>query len=706
MNADIVFSPYLPAPVLIALLAAGLLLVILGLWRGARGTWLRAIVFAALTLVLANPSIREEEREPIKDVVAVVVDESQSQDVGEREQIREQALAQLKERLSTDDSLEIREIRAGRGAASERREGTALFEALDRGLADVPPERLAGAILLTDGQVHDAPESAEGLGFEAPVHMLLTGRDNEKDRKLTVEQAPAFGIVGQPISLSLRVDDFGTQVSEDDLAKLTFRVDGEERGVQSVRVGRSYRLQVEVRHAGPNVVEVEAEPGPGELTLENNRAVIVVNGIRDRLRVLLVSGEPHPGQRTWRNLLKSDPSIDLVHFTILRPPEKQDFTPQGELSLIEFPVNELFNVKLYDFDLVIFDRYKRRPGRVLPMAYFANITRYVEDGGALLVGVGEPFASRFSLYQTTLAAVFPARPTGRILTDGFQPEISELGARHPVTAQLPMSGLEDAGPDAAGRKAPEWGRWFRLIDSDALSGQTIMTGERNRPLLVLDRVGEGRVAQFMSDQAWLWSRGFEGGGPQQELLRRLAHWLMKEPDLEEEVLRARTVGGELEVTRRTMEESAKPVEVTFPDGTTKTVELENTAPGEWTGSLGVEDLGLYRLSDGTLSAVAAVGPVNPLEFEDLRTSAEKIGGVIEQSGGGTFWLAREGGAPRLPSIRRVSQGRDAVGGGWMGLVDNNRYAVRATRETALIPWWAGLLLLLGGLLLAWRAESR
>ena len=232
---------------------------------------------------------------------------------------------------------------------------------------------------------------------------------------------------------------------------------------------------------------------------------IFVNGVRDRLRVLLVSGEPHAGERVWRNLLKSDPSVDLVHFTILRPPEKQDDTPIRELSLIAFPIRELFDTKLDDFDLIIFDRYSRRG--VIPDAYLDNVVRYVRNGGALLDAAGPNFGTPMSLARTPLGTILPAEPTGEVYDEGFKPALTDLGRRHPVTEGLPGAGPRDG--------EASWGRWFRQVDTRVRHGGVVlMTGDRGDPLLVLDRVGKGRVAQLMSDEMWFWARGFEGGGPQ------------------------------------------------------------------------------------------------------------------------------------------------------------------------------------------------
>jgi len=258
------------------------------------------------------------------------------------------------------------------GQADGETDGTRLFGALSSVLSDVPVDRVAGAFLITDGRVHDIPANAAALGFQAPVHALITGRKDERDRRIAISAAPRFGIVGQAQTITYRLDDQGVS---GDRAKIVVRRDGEVISERSLASGQTANVEIDIKHAGPNIVEIEASPLDNELTLVNNRAVVAIDGVRDKLRVLLVSGEPHSGERTWRNLLKSDASVDLVHFTILRPPEKQDGTPINELSLIAFPTRELFQQRINEFQLIIFDRYARQG--VLPIAYFDNIARYV-----------------------------------------------------------------------------------------------------------------------------------------------------------------------------------------------------------------------------------------------------------------------------------------------------------------------------------------
>jgi hypothetical protein len=612
----------------------------------------------------------------------------------------------VRAQLGRFDNVEARlvavEDEAAGEAGRDRSEGgTRLIEALTRALADVPRQRLAGAVLITDGQVHDAPDEETVPDIGAPVHALITGRRNERDRRLVIERAPSFGIVGKPASVVYRVEDREGEAigaAGRRSARVTIRHDDGEAATAIVPVGEAQEHALTLDHAGPTLVTIEVEAAEGELSTVNNRALISINGVRDRLRVLLVSGQPHAGERTWRNLLKSDPSVDLIHFTILRPPEKDDFTPLVELALIAFPVQELFETKLKEFDLIVFDRYVVRD--VLPPSYLRNIEKHVREGGALLLAIGPEFAGLRSLYQTPLGAVMPGVPTGRVVERPFRPLVTEVGRRHPVTAGLP-----GAGEGAASSSAPQWGRWFRQIDADVRTGHALMEGADGRPLLILDRVGKGRVAQLMSDHIWLWARGFEGGGPQAELLRRLAHWLMKEPELEEEGLTARARAGQLAIERRSLGKDAATVTVTTPSGQVETFALKPpegpATPGPTRLVIPAPETGLYRVSDGVHQALAASGALNPLEFSDLRATPERLKPLIEATGGGLRWLV-----DGVPDLRQTRLGRDNAGQGWLGLRKNDAYTVIGITQLPLLPALLVLAVVLGGLAGAWWREGR
>jgi len=681
------FAPVVPLSVLTALAVVAFLITAYSLYMRARGAWARGLAFAVLLFALTGPLLVREKRAPLPDVAVIVTDRSQSMSLGARQAQAESARQQIKKLLAGQPGLILRETSVTTTATGENN-GTQAFAALNAALADVPPGQVAGAIMITDGQVHDVP-SPQTLSLHAPLQVLVAGNRGERDRKLTVENASRFAIVGQWATMRLRVDDLGG--SAETSAVVDVRIDGKPFGSRLVPVGKDTDIRVPVSHEGENLVELSAAPGPAELTLENNRAVVTVSGVRDRLRVLLVSGEPHAGERVWRNLLKADPSVDLVHFTILRPPDKQDSTPINELSLIAFPSRELFQEKLGSFDLVVFDRYRERG--VLPLAYFQNLASYVQDGGALLISSGPEFAGPESIYRTPLSQVLPVQPTEQIFVAPFKPMVTQDGMAHPVTRELPGRN-QDKTP-------PSWGRWFRILGANKIAGQTVMSDEAGHPLLVLDRVGKGRVAQLMSDQTWLWARGFEGGGPQAELLRRLAHWLMKEPELEAEALEANIIGNTVRITRHTMAPQTPQVTLTLPSGKSQTLTLTRVEPGIWRADAKAEELGLYRASDGILSTVTAAGPLNPKEVADMRATEDILKPVAQASGGSVHWLA-----DGLPQIRRVDAGERASGDRWIGLRSNGAYRVTALEQSKLLPQWLALLLIVGALLLAWRLEGR
>ena len=688
MNLGISFSPLVPAYVVWAAAVVAFaisLLIVLGRTRGAL---VRTLALALFVLALANPSITREDRDPLTSVAVVVVDKSPSQEFGDRLQQTEAVRAALAERLGRMPGMEVRFVEAGQ--ADGETDGTRLFAALSSALSDVPHDRVAGALFITDGRVHDVPNEAAALGFAAPVHGLITGHKNERDRRVVLTTAPRFGIVGQTQTISFRVEDQGAPPGP---AQVTIRRDGETIETRNVRVGASSNVSVQIPHAGPNIVEIEASPLDGELTGVNNRAVVSIDGVRDKLRVLLVSGEPHAGERTWRNLLKSDASVDLVHFTILRPPEKQDGTPINELSLIAFPTRELFQQKINEFQLIIFDRYARQG--VLPIIYFDNIARYVRQGGAVLVAAGPDYASPTSIWRTPLDVILPAEPSGRMNDGAFRAQLTDLGKRHPVTR-----GLE--GSDS---EPPHWSRWFRLVDSRAAKGTAVMQGPDNKPLLLLSREGEGRVALLLSDHIWLWARGYEGGGPHIDLLRRLSHWLMKQPDLEEEALRLMVRGRDLTVQRQTMSDSVNEVTLTTPSGKTRTLTLSAAEPGVWRTTIEANELGLWRATDGTLNALANVGPANPREFTEV-TSTTDVLGPLSNATGGDVVRVEDGSGVHLPRIVAVRSSDTYHGDDWLGFRVREASVVRGIGVLPVFAGLIGLLLLIGSLAATWMREGR
>lgn len=690
---NVAFDPLLPMGWIIAL---GIVMFMAALAAGLgklRSYFLRLLAGLFLILALLNPQTVIEERTPLQDVVLVIKDESESMNVGGRKDASDATYQALMAQLKADPSID-----ATTSFIRPDSDGTRLTSSLIDGLGNLPAARLAGVIAITDGQVHDLPENPENLLPEGvPFHSLIIGNETARDRRISAIVAPKFGLVGEQAEFELRVDDPGF---EGERANIEIKLNGETKARFPATIGNRISIPIEIERRGPNTVELTVRAAEGELTLNNNVFVAEISGIRDRMRVLLVTGEPHNGGRSWRNLLKSDPAVELVQFTILTNPRvKNTNARQSELSLIAFPTRQLFEEKLDEFDLIIFDHFRRRfaPSRsgrsrpILSPVYLQNVARYVESGGALLVATGPAFAEQESIYRSPLAAVLPTRPTGETTNEAFKPELNEKGRRHPITSSF------------SGQIEQNWGKWFRIIDNKPISGNVLMEGPDAAPLLVIDKIGEGRVAMLMSDQAWLWSKGFDGGGPYSEMFRRTAHWLMGEPDLDAEKLSATTENGVLAIERRTLEDRSQTVLVEKPDGSKETVRLSKTANGVYRGSVKSAGQGAYRLSSGEVSTISAIGALNPKEYTKLLPTTDILQPLADGTGGGLFPQGLTG---AVSEIRRVKAGKPAASENWMGLIAHEDYAVTASQRSPLAPGWLFFILALLAMGGAWLREGK
>lgn len=680
MTGNLLFDPIVPLWLLVSLAVLCAAAVSVALWRGLNGWAFRGLAGLVILAALAGPVLQTENRAALSDIVLMLVDQSASQRLDDRGARTEAAAVAMAARLGARENTEVRRVDVGDGLNDA---GTEMMAALNEALAQEPRGRVAGVVAISDGVVHDMELAPE---LPAPFHLLHTGREVDWDRRLSVKNAPAFAILGEPVTLTLRVEDSGAAPTGVTRAPLYISIDGEEPQEFMVPLGRDIELPVTLPHGGRNVIQFSVPFEEGELTDRNNAALVQINGVRDRLRVLLVSGEPHQGARTWRNLLKSDASVDLVHFTILRPPEKQDGVPVAELSLIAFPTRELFMEKIEDFDLIIFDRYQRRG--ILPSLYLDNVREYIRNGGAVLVAAGPDYASADSIYRGPLSEILPGAPTARVLEQRFNPTVSEMGARHPVTAGLPNAG--------------NWGAWLRQVEVAPVEGaQVLMTGAEDSPLLMLNRAGEGRVALLASDHAWLWARGYDGGGPQLEILRRLAHWMMAEPELEEEALWADATGQRMRIVRRSLDPDVGNVEITTPAGEVVSLPLDEAMPGRFEASFEGAEIGLYRLKSGEETAVIGLGPAAPREFEETLASVAALGPLMEATNGGD-WALADG----VPAVREVRAGRPAVGRGWIGITPRGAFETLDVARTPLLPPWAVLLLASLFIVGGWLREGR
>jgi hypothetical protein len=684
------FDPLVPWVLVWTLAGASAVLWVTYIVLHGRAWLTRALAMTVLALALANPLWVNEQREPLKDIVAIVVDRSESMDFRGRTETAQAALDRLKQQIEADDTLELRVAETDPGA-----DASDVFSALQSALSDAPRERIGGAVLITDGQIHDAPQNPDQAAQLGPIHSLIVGGENEFDRRIEIVSAPSFGIVEKDVELQIRVDGvepagLGRRSPAETSVPVSISINGDPLPAQRVTIGQITTLKLKLVRRGDNLIVVQVPGVEGELTLANNLASAQISGVQDRLRVLLVTGQPYAGERVWRDLLKSDPSVDLVHFTILRPPSKPQPTPDDEMALIEFPKRTLFRDRLKEFDLVIFD-HELSPA-VLEDVLLESVARYVEQGGALLIAAGPPYQGSTPLYNTSLASVLPGRETGEVVDREFVPQFTDLGRRHSVTAGLPTQ--------------PEWGPWRRYIRVEAGNAEALLKAPDGSPLLMLKRVEQGRVASIMSDQIWLWARGYKGGGPYAELIRRTAHWLMKEPELEEEYLELTPNGDQIRASLRTLSDNPPNLTLTGPTGQAVTSPWTLQRPGDYTATMPAGDLGLYVATSARLKAVALRGPEHPREYADLRATTTVLRPLADATGGRVWRIGDSGQPDRMPNLRRVNPRGPAGGDDWLGIRKRGAYAVRSTESILLLPGWVGMMLAVGLMMLAWRREGR
>ncbi len=656
-TSQIIFSPLLPTLWLAIPGAFAALATLAAFITRAPGAIIRAAGFLLLLFILLGPNLVAQTRQPLPDIALLLIDQSQSMTIGNRTLLANQAAAALRH---TADPTDLRIITIPPAPDG----GTAAFTTLRAALAAIPPDRLAGIIAITDGEITDAPTT-----LPAPFTALITAKGEETDRELRLINAPTYGLVGQTIPLQLAVFDHGTSNAGATTA-VTISEDGKPIATTQVTIGETTTINLPIPHAGPIIIAAAVAPLPGEISTLNNQAAFTLNGIHKRLNVLLISGSPDLGERSWRLLLKSDPAIQSVHFTILRTPGETIDADPSDLALVPFPVEQLFNTDIDKFDLIILDRFNT--AGLLPPQYLANINNFVQHGGALLAEMGPEFAGPNSLALTPLAPALPAVPAPPgVLTEPFSPLVTSLGARHPVTAPFANMILSP---------------WYRQVGATPTAGDVLMTGANNAPLLILAGIGQGRAGMLLSDQFWLWTRGGSHDGPALPLLRRIVHWLLREPALEAESLTAQRTGNTLTITRQTLSpNNPGTATVTAPDGTISSIALQQTAPGRFTAAVPAPQPGVWKIQNGNLTANAVANVENALEYQNLAATAA----ILRPAARNIIWL----GQSETPPLSSLLQPRHAS-------------EITGSRNIPLLPPLPTMVAALLLLAAAWWRESQ
>ncbi len=675
-----------------ALALAGGLIVLGAARQRERGMMISGgLVMAGFAYLLADPEIVTRNHETLPARVVVIADQSDSNVLGDRAAQTETAAGALVAYLESLDNVDVEKI-AFNSDMLDGAEGTALCTAVDAAIADIAPERLGAVFMVTDGQVHGCNDATRAFNTGAPLHVYLAGQPAEQDRHIVLHQQPSYGVVDETVPFSFEVTDYG--VLRPDRVSVTITRDGELVQELDVQPGEIVEdVQIEIPHAGSNLIAFSVAPLDGEVTLANNTIVADVNGIAEQRKVLVLSGEPHNGMNTWRNLLDGNPAIDYVHIANLSSPEKDREAPAGEHTLIPPPVDELFNRRLGEFDLLIIDQYQLRG--IIPPRYVAQIERYAEEmGGAVLVVNGPEALSNRSIYNV-LKDILPSAPRlAAPVEQEFTPSVSETGAAHPVTSDLADGAVDNEAAEAGAEDdMTPWGPWYRQIpmqpDAEA---HVVMEGAEGAPLLVLGRVGEeGRVAELHSDQLWLWERGHKGGGPYIELVRNVMGWLLRDPAFEEEALALAydADDGLLTVTRQSLEGDDRPVTIETPQGETMQVALEpaDDAPGLWRAVIPAEEYGVYKARQGDLETVTGTGATNPAEFADTRSTPDVLAPFVEQTGGTLTRLANQ---TAFPEIRLQEGGSAMSGEDWIGVRESDSTISTGSDRSPLLPPWLTL----------------
>jgi uncharacterized membrane protein len=721
--STIVFDPLLPYPFLAIAALIYLVMFIILVKRGKRNLWLRGLIIVGFFIVFLNPINVMQTRKSEKNEILVVLDETQSQKIDQRRAQLLTAFEQIQKDINNNPKLRMQSVRIRHNSligekADEAFEETHLFAGLKDALSNMDKSRLGGIIIISDGQVHDLPESKDdktdinyakllGIDENIPVHALITGSDKEIDRQIIVENTPFYGITGQDAAIDIKILVSPTMPRLP--VPVTYTVNGKNPLTRMITPDTVARFELPVEQAGHNIYQFSIPDHPSELSTRNNTKVVTINGVRDRLQVLLISGKPNHGGRMWRDILRSDASVDLVHFTILREPGKFDVAPKEELSLIEFPIKELFETKINNFDLIVFDRY----GLIylLPPNYFDNIHDFVKNGGGLLVSIGPESLDNYSIFDTSVGDALPAERTGEVINERYLPALSRLGLRHPVTAPLKRQGENSTKNDIASSFPLDAAPWFRQIElTPKENAQVVMNGARNSPLLILNRYEKGRVALLASDQLWLWARGFDASGPNRPLLKRSLHWLMKEPDLEENGLQVNVQGKQITLTKRSIDEKEQLITMVLPNGKSSEIRMKpkNGEAAEFVQL--VEEAGIYKFFDQQNTVFAVVGNLNSPEMVDLLSTKEKLSSMIYAQGGYIERLESKG----VPELRVKDNERSSMSSqsgigfasAWIGLWDRKAYSVTGTKEAPLIPSMPAFLFLFLGLVCSWVFESR
>ncbi|MDC3091077.1 hypothetical protein OA848_01670 [Rickettsiales bacterium] len=624
--ANLYFDPFLSFYFILFISLIFLTIIIFSLINKSSGIFLRLGIFILITLLMLKPGYRIEKIENENDIITFVIDKTDSQKISKRIEEVDKTFNKMLLELTKFKDLDILEIVIDNEKITKRlgnieeiisntktkevvnkiTKSTDIINNLENSINEYPSQRISSIFILTDGQIHDLKDNANFEKFDVPIYFLLIGNSKIDDTKVSIISHPEFGYLDEKITIQVLANDF--KADENSFLNLTIQNGTFSEKKLKVPNNDVKNIELKLKNHGPNFIKVTTPNRQDELSAVNNSQLINISGVRKKLRVLLISGAPYMGTRVWRNFLKSDTSVELIHMTVLRPPEKNDNTPLEELSLIPFPVKELFEEKLSNFQLVIFDNFEGK--KVLTPLYFQNLINFVDKGGAILEITGPSYNSKSSLFKTEIGRILPGIPSGKLIQKEFKPQLTDLGKKHPITESLFI-------------KNKDFGTWFQMndileIDDDS---QVLLSGVNNKPLLAVKKVNDGRIAQIYSHNIWLWSkRENNQGGPYNLLIKNLAHWLMKEPTLEENKLELSFVNNSILIEKsflRKPDPEKLKITIIDPNGIKFEKTLNKSKENRYTAIINNKKDGFYLVYDGEIEKGINTSNENKRELQDF-----------------------------------------------------------------------------------------
>lgn len=632
----------------------------------------RFSLLSLVILLLLEPTLSKNVNSSLPDVIAIVHDQSSSMRATNRLEGAHTALTRLTKALEKLPNTVVKTA-----SIAESVGGTRISGAINQATSGYVADQIAAVIYLGDGLVIDGSELAKPY----PLHQILIADESEKDRLIELISSPIAVDVGQNAEVVFKVTESRPQT---DFAQVRIYLGNLNVRTMNVKINHETKINIPINVRGKIPIAIEVAPAQNEVTTNNNIVISQIEGTRNRLQVLLVTGSPYEGARAWRNLLKSDPNVELVHFTILRNAQSEDVGDESESSLIPFPTEELFLDKLNGFDLIVFDRFKRID--ILPDLYLEQVAQWVENGGAFLLLAGPAEAEENGILTTPLARVMPFANPKEFNEAMFSPRLSPSGASHPITRPFITS-------------QNTWGQWNRLLHAEPLGDVLLNAG--GAPLLITKEANQGRVAAILSDRSWLWQRGFEGGGPFRALFQRVAHWLMKEPELSSNNLDFTQENGGLRFVYSGLLNEPE-IEIISPSQNHSKLKLAKNGSNEFHAVFSAAENGLYRIKLGQDLRFINMGDGPEITAQDLRASHQPIRSAAGATNGGKYAYIGRAGNGNLPNFKQISTRELAIGNMFALKKNNYHTVVRAQSEPLLPPLGMAIAMACLALFTWWR----